>query len=286
MVNERRGKQMNLFDQLQALQIIPDAFENWAAYREELTRYIIEQAYGKQEIAVLGCGRCNDIDIKLLSMYFEKVYLIDKDQIGMEAALKQYGLWEHPRIEMRTNQFTGIEDDDLRDYADLLVREVRRRGMLTDVDELAGVALEALDNLEEKLREYKSTFGQYENTVTIGVHSQLINMLHWIWQVILETIGKEEERVRQRIMLLNELCTSQFNEAIVKATKMHMIVGCEESKVGKIGTIQGAFQGMADIEKRIQVNQLSRVNEEVMLWPFNKKEEKVYQMRIQTLKIR
>lgn len=277
---------MNLFDQLQALQIIPHAFDEWADYRGGLTRYIIEQAYGKQEIAVLGCGRCNDIDIKLLSMYFEKVYLIDKDQIGMEAALKQYGLWEHPRIEMRISQFTGIEDNDIRDYADLLVREVRRRGMLTLVDELANVALEALDALEEKIREYKGSFGQYENTVTVGVHSQLINMLHWIWHVILQTIGKEEEKVSQRIMMLNELCASKFNEAVIKATKTHMIVGCEESKVGIPGTIQGAFQGMVDIEKRIENNQLKRVDEESMLWPFNKKEAKVYQMKIQTLKVR
>ena len=277
---------MNLFDQLQALQIIPHAFNEWSTYREELTRYIIEQAYGNQEIAVLGCGRCNDIDIKLLSVYFEKVYLIDKDQIGMEAALKQYGLCQHPRIEMITGQFTGIEDNDIRDYAELLVREVRRRGMLTNVDELANVALEALDALEEKISEYEGSLGKYENTVTMGVHSQLINMLHWIWHVILQTIGKEEEKVSQRIMMLNEICTRKFNEAVIKATKMHMIVGCEESKVGNPGTIQGALQGMLDIEKRIKNDQLKRMNEEIMLWPFNQKEGKVYQMKIQTLRVR
>ena len=276
---------MNLFDQLQALQNIPHAFSEWEDYREVLTRYIIEQAYGKQEVAVLGCGRCNDIDIKLLSMYFEKVYLIDKDRIGMEAALKQYGLWEHPRIEMRISQFTGIDDNDIRDYADLLIQEVRRRGMLTNVDELANATLKALDALEEKMREYEGTLGQYDNTVIVGVHSQLINMLHWIWHVILQTIGKEEDKVRQRIMMLNELCTSKFNEAVIKATKAHIIVGCEESKVDIPGTIQGALQGMADIKKRIQKGQLKKVNDERMLWPFNKEEAKVYQMKIQTLKV-
>ena len=48
-------------------------------------------------------------------------------------------------------------------------------------------------------------------TVMTGVHSQLIMMFDWIWQVILQTLEREEERVRQRVIALNEEVVKRVN---------------------------------------------------------------------------
>lgn len=275
---------MNLYDQLTALQIIPDAYEKWATYRAAVTEYIIEQAFGNREIALFGAGRCNDMDLRLLCSYFEKVILFDQDKTAMEQALLQYGLKEHPRIDMKVVSFTGIEEDDLRDYADALVKEVRRRGKETEIAELIDVASYQLNELEEKIKAHQFNLGQYENTVILGVHSQLINMLEWIWSVILQTIEKEEDAVRHRIMQLNDLVVERLDHALLLATKERLIMGCEESRVGQAGMVQGAYQAILSIQKKVRCNEIKVLDEKYLIWPFHEAGSKSYRMKIQTIK--
>lgn len=275
---------MNLYDQLAALQNIPGAYEKWTGYREAVTHYILEQAYGNRELAILGAGRCNDMDLRLLATYFEKLYLFDQDEQAMKEALKKYGLWEHPRIEMKVASFTGIEEDDLRDYADGLIKEIRRRGMQTEVGELAMVAQDLLNSIEEKLEAFTASFGTYENTVVLGVHSQLLNMLEWIWQVVLQTLGKTEESVRARIIQLNDRTVERFNTALIRATREQMIMGCEESRIGQIGMIQGAYQALSDMEARRKRGDVKVVDEKSLVWSFNEEEMKCYRMKILAIK--
>ena len=280
----RKEAKMNLYDQLVELQNIPKAYEKWTAYREEITHYLIEQAYSNREIAIFGAGYCNDMDLGLLVSYFEKVYLLDQDEKAMREALKQYGLAKHPRIELKCTNFTGIYEDDLRDYADALVKEVRRRGMATNVNEFAACACNLLKAFEEKIIENKLVFDTYENTVILGVHSQLLNMLEWIYSVILQTIGKEEQSVRQKIVRLNDLAVEKLNSVIVMSTKQHMIMGCEETRIGQIGSIQGALQAIVDMAKRKDKEEVKLLDETYMLWPLHEEANKCYRMRIQTLK--
>lgn len=275
---------MNLYDQLIALQMIPNAYEKWAAYREAVTQYIIEQAFGNREIALFGAGRCNDMDLRLLCSYFEKITLLDQDKTAMEQALLQYGLKEHPRIEMKVVSFTGIEEDDLRDYADALVKEVRRRGKETEIAELVDVVNWQLNELEEKIKEYQFNLGQYENTVILGVHSQLINMLEWIWSIILQTIEKEEDSVRNRIMKLNDLVVDRLDNALLAATRDRLIMGCEESRIGQVGMVQGAYQAIMSIEKKVKRNEIKVLDEKYLIWPFHEAQSKSYRMKIQTIK--
>ena len=271
---------MNLYDQLQALQVIPDAHWKWKSYREDITRYIVETSYGHREIAIFGAGSCNDIDLKLLTAYFEKVYLLDKDEKAMKDALLKYGLAEHVGIEIKVIDFTGLCDEDYRHYADALISEVRKYGKATRIEDLVKVALNYLNQFRVKIVSASLDFGSYDNTVVVGVHSQLISMLEWIWTVILQTLGKEEMQVRQQIIALNNLCVKKFNDAVFTATQYHSIIGCEVKRVGQVGSIQGAIQSLEDINLR----KLTIINSMQIIWPFNELEDKRYEMQFNTIK--
>ena len=58
---------------------LPDAYEDWREYRQLLTDTVIECGNGDQSktIAIIGAGRCNDIDLKALCRHFEIITLVD-----------------------------------------------------------------------------------------------------------------------------------------------------------------------------------------------------------------
>ena len=83
---------MDLLAKLREVERITGADIHWADYRMQTTRYIIDHVSNTRDIAILGAGRCNDIDLVLLTSTFEKVFLLDKDIASMREGLKQYGL--------------------------------------------------------------------------------------------------------------------------------------------------------------------------------------------------
>lgn len=125
----------------------------------------------------------------------------------------------------------------------------------------------------------------YEYGVIIGVHSQLISMFDWIWQVILQTLGQQDERVRQKIIQLNEKVVRKFNDAFWQVTKYKAIVGCELSKSNQVGSIQGAIQAIEQIEEEILKGTIKKQQTTYMEWPFNKSQGISYKMQLQVLQI-
>lgn len=277
---------MNLYDQLCRLQEIPDAFNRWESYRQALTTYLMVHAYGSREIALFGAGRCQDIDLKMLTTYFERVYLFDKDEKAMEKAVQKYDLTAYPRISCEVMEFTGITEADYRRYADLLINEIRRDGHRVKTERLVERAMTLLEEMEEKIRCDAPCLGSFDNTVAVGVHSQLISMLEWIWTVLLQLLNREEDGVRAFIGSLNEKVTEQFNGALLKATQHHCLIGCELAKVGEEGAIQGAVQGLRNMERRRTQGQIVCLDEATLIWPFHPAEHKTYLMQLQTFKKR
>ncbi len=278
---------MNLYDQLTKLQVIEKAFIEWQTYRESLTSYIMKQLPNESEVALWGAGRCNDLDLEVLAKKCESIWLIDKNEEAMRNALKQYGLEENKKIKIKVYDFTGIKEQVYKDYADILVSEVRKKGLQTNIEELANRAISILDEVADCLKHNPIDISQIccDYTVMIGVHSQLIMMFDWIWQVILQTLEREEERVRQRVIALNEEVVKRVNGSLWKSTRKQCIIGCEVGRIGRVGTIQGAIQALEHIEELVGQGHMKRTDIIHIEWPFNQSQGINYQMEIQTLEI-
>ena len=67
-------------------------------------------------------------------------------------------------------------------------------------------------------------------------------------------------------------------------TKSCLIIGIEQKRVDRVGSIQGAMQCMQDIQHYQEAGVLELVQDIVLEWPFDLSTQKVYEMGIQILK--
>lgn len=277
---------MNLYDQLLQLQVIEHAFSEWQTYRSQITKFIIEHTKPGQSLAICGAGRCNDLDLVLLKEHFQHITLLDKDENSMLEAKKQYGLETESYVDTLKIDFVGISDTTYRQYADTLIAEAKKYGKATNVHHLAEVVLKLLLQLEPQLANLSSPLetGQYDVVVAVGVHSQLLNMLEWIWGIILETLELDEPLVRKKIGEMNTLAVEKLNDLLFAMTKSCLIIGIEQKRVDRVGSIQGAMQCMQDIQHYQEAGVLELVQDIVLEWPFDLSAQKVYEMGIQILK--
>lgn len=277
---------MNLYDQLLQLQVIHNAYTMWANYRKQLTDYLIQHTQEGSSLAILGAGRCNDLDLKKLATHFKTITLIDKDEGALKEGLTLYELEHSPNVLTKEVDFVGITSKDYRHYADTLVNKVRESGMNTNIEDLASTGQAYLEYLFNKTLRLPLDLGEelYDYTVILGVHSQLISMLEWIWRIILETINQDEETVRDTLMYMNDAAVQKLNEAVFKVTRDTLFMGFEKERLGRVGTIQGAIQGVEDIESRIKREKVKCVDLLHIQWPFNEAEGVSFNMALYQLK--
>lgn len=276
---------MNLYDQLIQLQVVPNAYENWHDYRGELTDYITNQLnldkmpYG--DMAILGVGRGNDLNLRQIVGYTKTLTLWDKDSIAIDEAIKKYGLEHEDKVKCVCKDLIGLSVEDYRLYAERLVGKIREQGRATLVEDLADFTLLEIKELAKKLVPIDLGEAVYDTIIVIGLHSQFLSMIEWIWQVILQTLGKDESSVRLAIIKLNESLIRAFHQQLIKACKGQLIIGCEIARRGRIGTIQGAIQGLQDLEELREKGQLKKKSECLLEWPFHPENEIAYEMHIQ-----
>lgn len=276
---------MNIYDQLRSLQVINNAYNEWESYRRELTEIIMKYAKESESIAIFGAGRCNDIDLRRLSECFSEIILFDKDLEAMKEGLYQQKVETIPNIKIKVTDFVGIHDVDYRAYADTLISEIRKKGMRTNVCELAEVALNQLEVLYTQAMNTPIYFGTqaYDTAVVVGVHSQLISMLEWIWSIMLQTINTDEKSVRNKIIEMNEVFVTRFNDAVIKGARNKIIMGCEVARVGKEGTVQGAIQALGDLKKRQIKGEMNRCEALDIKWPFHRGQGIEYEVLLQII---
>ncbi|MBE6021782.1 MAG: hypothetical protein E7231_00955 [Cellulosilyticum sp.] len=272
---------MNLYDQLLQLQVIPNAYSEWKEYREDLTDYIISHLEWNQSVAIVGIGRGNDIDLEALLPYVKKLILIDKDEQALLAASKQYHLTGKSKVELISQDLLGLNAEDYRRYAERLVGELRKKGMNTSMEVLLEVAIQEFNQLVSKMKLISLGYKVYDVTIAIGLHSQLLSMIEWIWQVVLQTIGKQDTTLRTAIIELTPQVICAFHEQLIEATKSKLIIGCELGRKNRTGTVQGAIQGLEDLTEQRKLGKLGRVEETILEWPFNRASDIVYNMLIQ-----
>lgn len=273
---------MNLYDQLLQLQVIPNAYKAWEQYRKHLTEYIITELESSQNVAILGVGRSNDIDLRQLLPYVKTLTLIDKDEKALEQAIKQYHLEKEDNIRLICRDLLGLTAQDYRNYANQLVETVRQKGMATDMQNLVEVAISQIEALSLKMQPIDLGKLAYDTVIVVGLHSQLLSMIEWIWQVILQTLGKDENGVREYIIDLNKEIIRALNQRIIEATTEKIIIGCEIQRVGRLGSIQGAIQSLQNIEDLRSIGKIKKCSECVLEWPFNQNSGMSYNILIQS----
>ncbi len=275
-------KAKEIITELRRSQFIPDAYARWETYRGSVTEHIISQSPAGSRIAVFGAGRCADLDIAVMSGYFENIALFDRDIGAMDEALQHYGLSESSRVQIYQSDFTGIDDTDYYGYINLITDELGRMKYEFDPEEIVPAAIEELDRIYLNAQTYTPDFGEdrFDVSVVLGVHSQLNNMPAWIWTVLLELVHAQNIKVPIRVAAENDSITSRFNKAVLRATHGRVIVGCERSSFDGLGAVEGALQGMNDIRKRAREGELNLVSSRTLTWPFS--DRKSYQMEILT----
>ncbi len=272
---------MNLYDQLLALQEIPNAYASWEAYRQSLTDYIIRQLDKPGEVLILGIGKGNDLQLNRIIPYVKSLTLWDKEKQAINAALIRYGLEEHPKVKCIGKDLLGLSAQDYRQYADELVQFIRLRGMQTDMEALKNVGLKAVKKLTEKIKIMPMGENRYDTIIMIGMHSQLLSMVDWIWQIILQTIQKQEMAVSAHIMQMNAQIIPQIHQMLLQATRKQLITGCEVERLERVGTIQGALQGLEDLQRLRIARCLQKKSEVQLIWPFHAAQNVSYKMSIQ-----
>ena len=292
---------MNLYDEIKSHFTLPDAYEDWAHYRNTLTDYLITQtdsvtlplsfSHGMAQsdllptIAILGAGSCNDLDLGRLSSHFSKMTLIDYDEDAMFAALETYHLEDASNIECLPLSLNGFTDYDYRDFCEKLQFFLR-----TEQAELTSQRFEAyaLSLLNDELAEKRHITiplapASYDYIWCFGVHSQLFSMFTYIYHAfevnLRDTVysgsNPASHAFYDRVKDENSRFIPLFHNTILAAAKKMVFLGLEQKSTTCEGAVEGAYQAICDIRNRSIPHE-----ERIILWPFCPAKNLSYEMLI------
>lgn len=269
----------NLYDELLRNQIMPNAFSDWAAYRKELTDFVLRSTGEGASALIVGAGECNDFDLVRLKGHFRQVTLLDRNEQAMQRGLIRQGVsWASDDI--LCADLVGIPADVYRRIADHMLALLRTElssgapdGRRLEQAFLRQAAAAFQDRQPDALMG-QSDLADY--VICCGVHSQLLTVFPQMASVYGRYIPIRCETVadclRERIPSL----VAQLNDALLHWARKGVILGLEESRLGMDGGIDGAWQAMRDLEGR----DLSPKAQTRLSWPFDPAQNKSYVVRV------
>lgn len=273
----------SLYDQLIELTKIPDAYSKWSIYRDEITRLIKDECHGGS-LLIVGAGECNDVDIHGLSEQFSSITLLDRSYdnnivLDVKNAINN-------KVTYVSEDLLGISDSSYRMLCeacqDYIAFNINRFSISAFADRYMTLA----ENMYKEARPLRSMKkGQYDNVVCIGVHSQINNMLAWIWDAYEAALGQHDARVHNYIRKKNDTIIPEINDYLFSVADKKLIIGAEQSRVGMDGAVEGAHQCILDVQRRLQNYSYIDVNLSVMDWPFDLEQGKVYQMLVSSISL-
>ena len=274
---KEESRAAGIYQYLRDCQRINHAWENWRDYRQELTSYLLKYTSPGSTAAIFGAGECNDLDLRQLLQHFESVTLYDYDMEAMHRGIERQKAIGFTGLKFRQADFVGIPEEAYIEYTTLLAQECateKRRET---------VILQKLEQMYETAEKESLSFGEtiYDYTIVIGVDSQLNNMAEWLYRTVYKA---EESSVTERICRENMTLVRRFHDAVLKVTGRQLFIGCERACVGREGAIEGALQGLWDIEDRLNRGELSVIQGLSVYWPFDVEQEKIFHMEIWNLK--
>ena len=273
-----------VYDQLLELQVIPDAWEEWKAYREALVDWIIESTEENDTALVVGAGACNDMDLTKMSKHFSHLYLLDQDEKAMEKALKKQIKDSAllTKIDLIQADIVGISPEKYRIFSEKLQEMIQVYGKECDVEELAEIALAEMEHAYETRQKADAFFREnsVDHVIACGIHSQLNSMYPWIWEAYCEVLGKRDPRVHQKASEYQNRLMPQINDYLLKAARKRTLFALEAERIGVQGGVEGAFQGLIDLRNRQERGEIEVLDLARLIWPFCREQNVVYDMNL------
>lgn len=273
----------SLYDQLKETMYIPGAYDKWQQYRQEVTGIILEECHCKS-VLIVGAGNCNDIDIKEISECFESVTLFDRSYNGIEDSNIIADSYDN--VTYVTGDILGISDDSYRrlcqDVQEYIAINMDGFSMKALADKYITLISDIYKNVMPIIPFKTDSF---DMVVCIGVHSQINNMLAWMWEAYESALGQQDVRVHQYISRENDRIIKDFNDKLFDIAKKHIVIGAEQGRKGIKGAVEGAHQCILDVQRRINEYSYIDVNLSVIDWPFDVERDIVYQMLIASVDV-
>ena len=277
---------MGVYQQIKDKFIMKSVWEDWAEYRGQLTDLILRRIPTEKEagVAIVGAGRCNDMDLRRLAASTGHVYLFDIDGDAMQEAVLSLEEDLQQKVVPRTLSLTGIEEAELDAFCEDMLSYVRNSGQSLTTEDFRWELIQRLDRLMDKrIRTedalIRSLLPKADVVVCCGVHSQffstlsffLRSLLHSLKGVLPDAVSLEEE-VNQRIRCMDDQMIPVINRALFLASGSAVIFGNEHMEDHPV---EGAYQCIRDVRERHAPEEIH------LLWDFNREEGITYDMLIQ-----
>jgi hypothetical protein len=268
---------MTVYDALEKRHVMPRAWDDWAEYRKNWSNQIIRHCEEDGSLLILGAGACNDYDLERFSRFFHEILLLDSDVKSMEEAKKRLPEASRGMVRIEQVDLLGIEPAEYEEFCQRIQARVNRKGKLTDIQELAELALELIEEMYKKAGERREAlfFPQADYVAISGVHSQVNHMLPWIWEAYMQVLGQREARVFARISEENDRVIAWLDERLLAAAGRRLFVSAEASRAGVPGAVQGAYQALCDFKSK---KGLTVLDDKKLMWSYDLRQPLIYEM--------
>ncbi len=271
---------MTVYDALEKRHVMPRAWDDWAGYRREWSRWIIRLCKRDTSILIVGAGACNDYDLEFFTGFFERIYLFDLDEKAMQEGLKKVPAARRDKISFLTGDLLSVSPKQYQEFCRRIQEEVNRRGKNTDLSGLADYALSMVEEMYASSRRQRKNMAlpHADYVAAAGVHSQINHMLPWIWEAYMQALAQREETVFQRIAQENCLLMKEINDKLLASAGRRLFVSAEKSRAGVPGGIEGARQALDDLKSRPDGRNLQLTGRRILPWPYDLRQGIIYEM--------
>ncbi len=275
---------MTPYEQLKQKFILPNAYDDWTEYREFLTDLILQYSPGSESIAIIGAGRCDDIDLRRICAAFPSVTLIDIDAGSMMEAAAGLSVDERKNVCLKELSLTGISEQDPADICDNLLFSVREFGRNITAEAYTNILLQTIDEIEQHRimpDELSVQIGHHDLILCSGVCSQLFSLLSYFIRSLTASVSEAiginmtdiQYLVDERFRKINDLFVPDIVSAIRTAANRYAIFGNEYSENSPVEGVQqciAALRESGNVQKEIPAR-----------WNFNPPGKIAYDMIVQ-----
>ena len=270
-----------VFDQLVALETVPNAYSNWKNYRNKLSDFILANTEMGSKALIIGAGPCNDFDLCRLSEHFSEVGLLDWNSSVVEIGIKNQGA-KKDRIHIFNQDLVGISKQDYRNLCIRMEKEISD-SIRTGKANRSEISEKYISWISELFNSRKPDPILMDNEaadhiICIGFHSQLLNYFPRIALVYSRYTFLDLEKIFSKIKEMNHVLCPEITDNLFQIAKHTVILGLEKQRIGMAGEIEGASQAMHSLGKYNSF--LNRRME--LVWPFDLSTNKQYEMEIRS----
>ena len=126
--------------------------------------------------------------------------------------------------------------------------------------------------------------GTCDYLIIAGLHSQLDNMLSWIWNAYEQALGQHAPWMYPYFAKQSDRSVHRFDEALLQTAGQGIICAYEARRLGISGKVQGAAKGIADMDTAVMDGRLERTATEKLLWNFDLAQGIAYEMLVESFK--